>query len=323
MNPDLIIRLAAFGLINLLLVIAGYSIVKRVYLMLSWVLFLLSIGVIYLLFVHQHPILKMLAIIATTFTAMKLVAVSATHHKTAFKLTFKQWCFFAGAWAGMRPQPFETLGGPAPTGAAKMVKFGISRIVLGALLIWLTRLLNYYELISSPSAEYAVTAMLLLVGFSLILHFGILSISAGMWRLQGADTCYLFRKPATALSLTEFWGKRWNLAFSEMTSVAIFRPLKQRLGNGGALLISFIFSGLLHELALSVPVNAGYGLPALYFLIHALVVMLERIIRKYSPNFFANKIIAHAWVFFWLVVPAPLLFHPQFIACILRPMAGL
>lgn len=323
MNPDLIIRLAAFAFINTILVIPGYLIVKRGYKLLSWVLFIISIGIIYLVFAEQHPILKMLAIIATTFTAMKLVAVSATYPKTQLKLSFKQWLFFAGAWAGMRPQPFETFGGPSLPGWAKMVRFGISRIILGALLIWFTRLLNHYELISDPLSKYVITAILLLIGFSLLLHFGILSISAGMWRLQGASTYYLFRKPATALSLTEFWGKRWNLAFSEMTSVAIFRPLKQRFGNGGALFISFVFSGLLHELALSVPVNAGYGLPTLYFVIHALVVMLERSIKKRYPNFLANRFVAHTWVFFWLVVPAPLLFHQHFIDGILRPMAGL
>ncbi|MBL4674618.1 MAG: membrane bound O-acyl transferase family-domain-containing protein [Mucilaginibacter sp.] len=323
MSHGIVARLIAFALINLFLVIAGYIIVKRGYLLLSWLLFVLCVGLIWVIFSGQHPLLKMLAIIVTTFTAMKLVAVSATQSKIAVKLTFKQWWFFAGAWAGMRPKPFETLGGPPRPGAAKMIRFGIGLVLFGAMLIWLARLLNYYELISNPSVEYVTTAVLLLVGFSLLLHFGILSITAGMWRLQGADTYYLFRKPATALSLTEFWGKRWNLGFSEMTSEALYRPLKLKLGNSGALLISFIFSGLLHELALSVPANGGYGLPTLYFLIHALIIMIERIVKKKYPIFFTNKLIAHAWVLTWLIAPAPLLFHAPFIENVLRPMAGL
>src|SRR5690606_37647104 len=96
---------------------------------------------------------------------------------------------------------------------------------------------------------------------------GLLSISAGMWRLSGVNTDHLFKTPVKAKSLTEFWSKRWNLAFSEMTSVAVFRPLKGKVGNTAALMTAFVFSGLLHELAISVPVNSGYGLPLLYFVI--------------------------------------------------------
>ena len=106
--------------------------------------------------------------------------------------------------------------------------------------------------------------------------FWLVSISAGMWRLSGVNTYLLFKQPAKALSLTEFWSKRWNIAFSEMTSVAIFRPLKNKVGSAAALMTAFIFSGLLHEIALSVPVNSGYGLPTLYFIIQGSIVLLEK-----------------------------------------------
>jgi alginate O-acetyltransferase complex protein AlgI len=36
-----------------------------------------------------------------------------------------------------------------------------------------------------------------------------------------------------------------------------------------------------------------------------------------------NKTIARLWVFFWLVIPMPLLFHSQFIKAILWPLADL
>ncbi|WP_186458748.1 wax synthase family protein [Mucilaginibacter achroorhodeus] len=254
---------------------------------------------------------------------MKIVAVSSMPDKTTLKLSFGKWFAFACGWAGMRPQPFETLGEPSQPGATRMISFGISRLLLGLLLVYVTRLLIHHNIIPGNSLGYIITALLLLIGFSLILHFGLLSISAGMWRLQGAATYYLFRRPAAALSITEFWGKRWNLAFSEMTSIAIFRPLKQRFGNTAAVFVSFVFSGLLHELALSVPVNAGYGLSTLYFLAHAFIVALERTIQKRCPLFLANKTTAHIWVFFWLVLPAPLLFHPQFINGVVLPLADL
>jgi alginate O-acetyltransferase complex protein AlgI len=52
-----------------------------------------------------------------------------------------------------------------------------------------------------------------------------------------------------------------------MTAMAVHRPLQRRLGRGPALLGSFLVSGLLHEVAISLPVRAGWGLPKLYFLL--------------------------------------------------------
>jgi hypothetical protein len=202
-----------------------------------------------------------------------------------------------------------------------MVRFGISRMIAGGVLVLLAH--GVVSLQLAPELTYVLVTILLLVGFSLVLHFGMLSISAGMWRFSGVNTYYLFRQPAMALSLTELWSKRWNIAFSEMTSVAIFRPLRHRIGPVGALLASFIFSGLLHELALSVPVNSGYGLPTLYFLIQGVLVLVEKILINKKINLLQNQAIARVWVFFWLIVPMPLLFHEEFIKRILWPMAGL
>jgi hypothetical protein len=44
---------------------------------------------------------------------------------------------------------------------------------------------------------------------------------------------------------------------------------------------------------------------------------------NYKITFLKNRIIARAWVFFWLVIPMPLLFHEQFIKQIVWPLAGL
>jgi len=202
-----------------------------------------------------------------------------------------------------------------------MIRFGISRIVVGAILILLAHWLVALHL--DGILTHIIVSVILLIGFSLILHFGLLGVSAGMWRLSGANTYVLFRQPAKAKSLTEFWSKRWNIAFSEMTSVALFRPLKNKIGGAAALMIAFMFSGLLHELALSLPVNTGYGLPMLYFIIQGSLVLFERWMTIHRPKFLNNKLLATAWVFFWVVAPAPLLFHAAFIHEIVWPLAGL
>ncbi|MES2265675.1 MAG: MBOAT family protein [Bacteroidota bacterium] len=270
---------------------------------------------------NEHPILRMLAIIATTFSGMKVIAVAQGYRNKPLTLSLRQWIVYAIGWVGMRAEPFETLGGPPLPNAWAMVRFGISRVIVGGLLVALSHFVVHQHL--DVKLTYILVSAMLLVGFSLILHFGMLGISAGMWRFSGVNTYYLFRQPAKALSLTELWSKRWNIAFSEMTSIAIFRPLKSKVGSGIALMIAFIFSGLLHELALSVPVNSGYGLPILYFLIQGIVVVVEKVLVIKRITFLQNKIIARIWVFFWLVAPMPLLFHEQFLKQVVWPLAGL
>jgi hypothetical protein len=311
-------HIACFAAINLLLVLLGYILVKRELVWPGWVLLLLVIPELYYIFIHDHPVIKMLAIIATTFTCMKVITAAVDYRGKSPKLKFIPWLAFAAGWAGMRAQPFESLGAAALPNAWAMIRFGISRVIAGLLLIALAH--GIVALHLSAGLTYILVSALLLIGLSQILHFGLLSIGAGQWRLMGVNTYYLFRQPAKAMSLTEFWGKRWNLAFIEMTSVAIFRPLKGKFGKGTALAVAFLFSGLLHELALSVPVNSGYGLPMLYFIIQSVVLLVEKPMLK--RGVLHDPVLARLWVFFWLVVPMPLLFHTQFIKQVVWVLGG-
>ena len=317
----LIFHIIYFACINLLILFLGYGLVKYKIVFGGWVLGIASILVVYYIFLYDHPIIKMLSIIATTFSAMKVIAVAESYKNKPLTLSFKQWFAFACGWAGMRAEPFERLGSAPISGGWVMVKIGITRVFVGLLLIFMGHkllLLNMYNQLT-----YILVSGCLLVGLSLILHFGMLSISAGMWRFFGVNTYLLFRQPAKSTNLTEFWSKRWNIAFSEMTSVAIFRPLKNKIGPAAALMLAFMFSGLLHELALSVPVNSGYGLPMIYFVIQGSIVLFERFLISGKLKFMQNGILASVWVFFWLVMPMPLLFHPEFIKQIVWPLAGL
>jgi hypothetical protein len=317
----LLFHIFYFACINLVVLLLGYVFVKRKMVFAGWMLMIVSILGVYFIFLHDHPIIRMLSIIATTFSGMKVIAVTESYKRKPLTLTFKQWFIFAGGWAGMRAEPFEKLGGAPVPGGWPMVRMGITRVLAGLLLIFIGHKLLLLNL--DKELAYILVSACLLVGLSLILHFGMLSISAGIWRFSGVNTYLLFRQPAKATSLTEFWSKRWNIAFSEMTSVAIFRPLKNKIGGAAALMLAFMFSGLLHELALSVPVNSGYGLPLLYFLIQGSVVLFEKLLISRKVRFLQNRVIAAIWIFFWLVVPMPLLFHPEFIKQIVWPLSGL
>jgi D-alanyl-lipoteichoic acid acyltransferase DltB (MBOAT superfamily) len=158
-----------------------------------------------------------------------------------------------------------------------------------------------------------------LAGLSLILHFGILNLSTALWRRLGVDVSELFRSPYKARSLKEFWGKRWNLAFSEMTALIAYRPLKYKIGAENAVIISFLVSGLLHEIAISFPVSSGYGLPLLYFIIHAVAMQLEAK-SLFVKRLLSHRLLSHIWVLSLLVIPMPILFHRAFVSEVLIPL---
>jgi len=133
----------------------------------------------------------------------------------------------------------------------------------------------------------------------------------------------LGRAPLAARSLGEFWSRRWNLAFSEMTALGIYRPLSGTLGRKAATVAAFLASGLLHELAISVPVLAGFGLPLSYFLLHGVLVLAERRLESADRALSHWGWWAHVWVLGWLLLPAPILFHRPFLRGVVWPLIGM
>lgn len=150
----------------------------------------------------------------------------------------------------------------------------------------------------------ALAGTLTMAGLVASLHFGLFHLMAGFWQRLGHPVAPIMREPWRAASLAELWGSRWNRAFSDVARIALFRPLVRRLGVTGGTLAGFLASGLAHELVISLPARAGYGLPTLYFLIQGFAVLIQR----HQPQRFGR-------VFTWLVflAPAPLLFHPAFL----------
>ncbi len=247
-------------------------------------------------------LVRMLAISTAVLWSLKgLVCVDE-----GVRLSPLRWLAFAAGYPGMRPSAFVTLLGPPREGARDLAVRAVSRLVLGVLLAFAARSLG--SLAGSP----ALTAYLLLPAVSLVGHFGLFGLSSALFRALGADTDALFRAPLLASTLSDFWGKRWNRAFSELAAISVYRPLSSSLGRGPALLASFVFSGLLHELAISVPLRAGYGGPLAYFLLQGALVLLEK------HGFRVGRVGTLAA----LALPLPLLFPPPFVLAVLRPLAA-
>ena len=275
----------------------GYLLIKNYRsVWLSWIFPIASVTLVHLLFLKEAAGFRMLALILVLLTGMKVVMAA---HYPNLKFSFGKWLMYCFTWVGMSPELFfKTKSSPDYTllyrGGTYLI-MGVS-IILGILFI--------VKPASIPTGiNYYILSVSILIAFSQILHFGLLNISAFFLQLFKYPTYSLFRAPLQAESLRDFWGKRWNLAFTEMTSVTVYRPLLKVVNEKPAMLFSFLFSGLLHEVALSLPVNSGYGLPLLYFFIQLCLTILER-------EIFKNKKPGTIWVIGCLLIPLPILFHP-------------
>ena len=169
-----------------------------------------------------------------------------------------------------------------------------------------------------PESEELVRGWVGLFGLIFLLHFGSFHLIALFWQAIGVAAEPIMSKPILSKSLSEFWGKRWNLGFRQLAYDLIFRPLHRRIGAAVAGMLVFVASGLIHDLVISVPARGGYGLPTVYFILQGLGVMLER--STLGRRLGVQKGIA-AWLFLLVVaaVPAFWLFHPPFVRRVILP----
>ena len=60
-----------------------------------------------------------------------------------------------------------------------------------------------------------------------------------------------------------------------MMQRVVGRPIEGIFGRKAGVFGVFLISGLLHEVAITLPVNSGHGLPTAFFTVHGLLVLLE------------------------------------------------
>lgn len=294
------------GVVLLAQVALGFVLQSRGHRAVPWACALLGLVITQLLIEEQPPGYRMLALCAAMLYGMKAVVGNEAVRQGAQPLDKRRWLLFAVAWMGMRPHVFHGFGGPPRSGVARLARLALRNVAIGAGLLLLAREAVHHE-------QRLLALTLGLPGLSLLVHFGVFHAQTAFFRARGVNVGALFRDPPRSTSLAEFWGKRWNLAFSEMTAQAVHRPLRGRLGNARAVTAAFLFSGLLHELAISGPVNAGWGLPSLYFVLHAVGMVIERALTLEGWR-------GRAWTALWVLLPMPLLFHGPFLRQIVEPL---
>ena len=211
-----------------------------------------------------------------------------------------RWWAYLLAWPGMDAPEF--LGdADVPRPAWRDWSFGAINIGLGTALI-------YFGARAAHPFSPLLAGWVAMIGIVLALHFGAFKCLALLWRALGIPATPIMDAPLLSRSLSEFWGRRWNTGFSIPARRYLMEPIARRFGAIAGLLTVFLMSGLVHELVISVPAKAGYGLPTIYFLIQAVALIAER-----KTN--ANRL----WTFVCVAAPAFILFHPPFVHRVIIP----
>ena len=213
------------------------------------------------------------------------------------------------AWPGMDAEAFLDLKGSVEHPRARDWLWASIKTGFGAVAIWAA--------VRNVPAEF-MAGWVGMLGLVLILHFGIFELLSLFWRSIGVNAQSIMQSPVQATSLSDFWGRRWNLGFRQLTHDLIFRPLRARTDAGFALLMSFFASGLIHDMVISLPARDGYGLPTVYFLLQGYGILLERSALGQRLGLGSG---VRGWLFMaiWAGGPACILFHPWFVERVMWP----
>jgi hypothetical protein len=213
-------------------------------------------------------------------------------------------------WPGMDAHSFlSSSDSPRPT-AKKFVR-AIAKIIVGIMILWIVA---RRVPVSLPLGRGWVG----LLGLVLVLHFGCFELVALVWQRLGVNAVPIMQKPLESKSLSDFWGRRWNLGFHQLSYEFVFRPIRRLVRVPIATLLVFLVSGIVHEMVISIPARAGYGLPTCYFFLQGTGVLLER-----SPVGRALHLRGgfSGWAFAALITACPAfwLFHPAFVTRVVLP----
>ncbi len=206
------------------------------------------------------PVLRMAGICAVLLAAMKgLVYAEWARAET---LSMPRYAVFSLLWFGMDPASFRYR---KPKLSWKGdVATGLVLVAIGAAGSWVVWRMEWRQVI------------VMFLPMSLGFHFGALRVLKGCMRLAGFPVKTLFPNVLNAQGIADFWSRRWNVGYSQMMQRLVGRPVAERFGATASIMAVFIGSGLLHEVAITLPVRSGYGLPTLYFTLHGLLVLVEK-----------------------------------------------
>ena len=217
------------------------------------------------------------------------------------------------AWPGMDARAFLASSAKASVTQCAFYEwfFALAKLGAGVFLFW--------GVARFVPPQYPLCAGWIgMLGFGMMLHFGLFHLLSCVWRTFGIEARPLMNWPLISASIGEFWGVRWNTAFRDLAYRFLFRPLLLRIGAWQTVLVVFFFSGLIHDLVISVPARGGYGGPTAFFLLQGLAILMSR-------SDIGSRIGLRSGISGWgfammiLVPPAFVLFQPIFIRTVMVP----
>lgn len=222
-------------------------------------------------------------------------------------------CAYLLAWPGMDAASFLGGGRVARRSSCPSIEWttAIAKLVTGLALIFVIAPMI-------PPHHAYVVGWIGMIGLVLILHFGAFHLLSCWWRGRGVDARALMNRPLAATSLSEFWGRRWNTAFRDLTYRFLFRPCASWFGTRGGVFAGFLFSGVIHDVVISVPARGGYGGPTLFFAIQGAAMVIER--TEFGRGIgLGSGSAGRLFTLLVLIAPLGLLFHPPFVVGIIVP----
>jgi hypothetical protein len=207
-----------------------------------------------------EPLWRMVAICCVLLGGMKGLVYAEWAGSQSLPLS--RYGIFAFLWFGMDPGSFRVRR--KGLSWRPDVTIGLLFMVIGALGAWLVWIMEWRNI------------LVMFLPMSLGFHFGALRVLKGGLRAAGFPVRTLFPNVLEAQGIGDFWSRRWNTGYSQMMQRSVGRPFGALLGENAGIMAVFIASGLLHELAITLPVRSGFGLPTLFFTIHGLLAVVER-----------------------------------------------
>ena len=214
-------------------------------------------------------------------------------------------------WPGMDADAFldpRRRAAPVPAGEWA---WGLLYILAGCAAVWI-------GVRAAAGLGEVIQGWIGMVGLIWLLHFGTFRLISCAWRCAGVEAHVLMDRPLSATSLGAFWGRRWNTAFRDLTHRFLYVPLARHWGPRRAVVAGYFISGVVHDLVISVPARAGYGLPTCYFLLQAVGVLFERSAsgRRLGAG---RGVTGWAWTMLVVGGPVTLLFHQPFVQRVIVP----
>lgn len=233
------------------------------------------------------PVVRMVGLCCVLLSGMKGLVYAEWAGKQ--RLTLLRYCVFCFLWFGMDPGSFRSRR--VGLSWKPDVQLGLLLMLVGALWSWLVWWMEWHLL------------LMVFLPMSLGFHFGALRVLKGCLRAMGFPVRTLFPNVLNTQGLGDFWSRRWNVGYSQMMQRVVGRPVSSFAGESTGVFAVFLVSGVLHDLAITLPVQSGFGLPTLYFTLHGMLVVIE---RKLGRSF------GRTLALLAVVLPLGLLFPPVF-----------